>query len=407
MKKISLLSTLLFLTVLSPALADIPQNEINKKFELGLELKRAEKFAEAAKIFSSIVEQDPKNTDALQQLATLQSWLGLYDKAISTWKQAITLHPNNIEYHVGLARVLSWKGEIKEAKTEYMKAFIIKQDDLDTLIGLGDLETRQGNISEAKKWYLKALTLHPDDLNLKKKLASAQPNPLWRIDAGFSYDGYKNSNSRTAEKNSFTQIGRGLSPKGLKSSLWLRHEWQHHFQFTDNTIYAGASLWPIKPLAIQFETGFTATPNFQPTQQFNTMLDFPIHKFVTPTIGIKYLAYRDGNVNLYTPGVHVQPIPWLGFLYRHSISKNITGPNTEGWQAQLDLQIEEKGSSYLGYSQGNEALPPLSTAFNEIIFAGVIFQLSKDWAVRIDYSYENRPNFFIRSSIGTGLTFKF
>jgi len=128
MKKISLLSTLLFLTVLSPALADIPQNEINKKFELGLELKRAEKFAEAAKIFSSIVEQDPKNTDALQQLATLQSWLGLYDKAISTWKQAITLHPNNIEYHVGLARVLSWKGEIKEAKTEYMKAFIIKQD---------------------------------------------------------------------------------------------------------------------------------------------------------------------------------------------------------------------------------------------------------------------------------------
>jgi len=160
-------------------------------------------------------------------------------------------------------------------------------------------------------------------------------------------------------------------------------------------------------LAIQFETGFTATPNFQPTQQFNTMLDFPIHKFVTPTIGIKYLAYRDGNVNLYTPGVHVQPIPWLGFLYRHSISKNITGPNTEGWQAQLDLQIEEKGSSYLGYSQGNEALPPLSTAFNEIIFAGVIFQLSKDWAVRIDYSYENRPNFFIRSSIGTGLTFKF
>lgn len=407
MKKITLVLTILFLIPLAPARGDVSQNNMNKEFEQGMELKRAEKFTEAANIFSKIIELDPKNTDALQQLATLQSWLGLYDKSISTWKQAIVLHPNNIEYHVGLARVLSWKGEISNAKKEYFKAFEIKPDDLDALVGLGDMEARQGNVAAAKKWYLKAKILAPLDLNLKKKLESATAPVLWRIDAGFSYDGYKNSNSRTAEKNSFTQIGRQLKTQGLKSSLWLRHEWQHHFQFTDNTIYAGASLWPIKPLAIQFEAGFTATPNFQPTQQFNTILDFPINKFVTPTIGIKYLAYRDGNVNLYTPGVRVQPISWLGVLYRQSISKNITGPNTEGWQVQLDLQTGERGSSYLGYSQGNESLPPLSTAFNETLFTGIIFQLSKEWALRIDYSYENRPNFFFRSTIGTGLTFKF
>ena len=372
-----------------------------------MELKRAEKFSESAEIFSKIVLENPKNEEAIQQLATLLGWLGRYNESVSVWKRAIALNPKNIEYHVGLARVLSWKGDSSLAKAEYLQALEINQNDFDSLVGLGDIQMNQNNVQKARGYYLRAQSQQPENSNLKKKLAAAVPPLLWRVDAGFSYDGYRQSLTRTAERNSYAQIGRQFKPMGIQSSLWARHEWQDHFKMTDNTIYAGGSFWPVKFFAAQVEMGFTGTPNFQPTQQFSAAFDFPVGKFLIPSMRLKYMAYRDGNVNIYTPGLRLQAFSWLALSHKVSVSKNITGPDTEGWQTQADLQAGEDITMYAGYSQGNESLPPLSTAFNEAIFTGIIYQLSRQVALRVDYSYENRPNFFLRSTIGTGLTFKF
>ena len=375
------------------------------KFDQGLALKRSEKFADAALIFSQIVAENPSDSDALEQLATLQGWLQRYDESIVSWEKILAWHPESFDYHLGLARVLSWKGNIVRAKTEYEAALKIKPEDFDALMGLGDLEMRRGNVLVAHKIYLKAQAQNPDDPNLKKKLMQTVPPLLWRLDAGYSYDGY--NHQRSGENNTYVQIGRQFSPDRFKSSLWTRHEWQNHFAKVDNTIYVGGSLQPVKSLALQFEMGWTPTPNFQPLRQMNLTADFSVNPLFVPSLAYKHLEYPDGNVNIAMPGVRLQFLSWASITYRHLFSSNITGPDTQAWQIRTDWDATENLSFYGGYSQGNESLPPLSTAFNESIYAGLVYALDRNWSWRIDYSYENRPNFYNRSSIGTGLTFKF
>jgi YaiO family outer membrane protein len=384
------------------------QSDMNQEFKRGLELKRSEKFMEAAKIFSKIVEMDPKNVDALEQLATLYGWLGRYEDSIFLWKKALAFNHSNIDYRFALARVLSWKGDIQQAKEEYLRVHAVKKNDFDVLMGLGDVEMSLKNVTEARKYYLLAQSVRPNDPTLKKRLAGAVLPLLWRVDAGFSYDGYRNNiSSRIAEHNSYTQIGRKF--EFVSSSLWMRHEWQNHFGRTDNTIYVGGALRPVKFLAAQLEAGFTATPNFQPTQQYGTVIDFPISRYFIPSLGLKYLNYREGNVNLYSPGFKVQPMAWLDLNYRLTYAKNLSGPDSQGWLTQMNFQLGEKAGVYLGYSEGNESLPPLELSFNQTLFSGISLQISKRLAWRVDYSYENRPGLrgFLRSSIGSGFTVKF
>src|SRR5690349_19434787 len=78
-------------------------------FQRGMELKNAGKHNQAAQVFEEIVRANPNDADALEQLATLQGWLGKYSESVQTWLRALTLHPGNTDYQLGLSRVLYWR----------------------------------------------------------------------------------------------------------------------------------------------------------------------------------------------------------------------------------------------------------------------------------------------------------
>lgn len=374
-------------------------------FQKGMDLKRQEKFEEAAQVFARIVQSQPKHVDALQQLATLQGWLNQYEESIQTWRRALALDPNNMELLIGLARVLTWNEDFYHAETEYRKALNLNPNSYDALVGMGDIEMRREDPAEARKFYVRAQAMQPADADLKKKLAGAVPPLRFRVDLGYAYDDY--SQTRGSEAGTFVQFSRQYRAFHRMAAWWLRHEWLHHFGGVDNTVYFGEAFRPFPAGAVQVELGLTPSNKFQSNWQGNLELDFPLNAFLTPSVTFRHYDYDGGGVQIYTPAVRFQPKPWAALIYKHSFSENISGPATNSWQGQVEFNFREKVVTQIGYSNGDESLPPQSVAFNDVIFTNLIWNIGRHWGVRLDYSHERRPNFYTRNSTGFSLTAKF
>lgn len=145
------------------------------RFEEALKLKKAGKHAAAASAFQAIAAGEPKNVDALEQLATLQGWLGKHDESLATWRRALSLAPDNSDLRLGLARVLYWKGERKESLDELATVLEDQPDSVEAWTLDGDVLMADGRPAEARKAYKRAKTLAPNDRDLDKKLAGTEP----------------------------------------------------------------------------------------------------------------------------------------------------------------------------------------------------------------------------------------
>lgn len=146
------------------------------KFEKALKLKKEGKHAPAAEAFAAIVSAEPKNVGALEQLATLQGWLGKHDAALATWRKALKLAPDNSDLRLGLARVLYWKGDRKQALSELADVLDAQPESVEAWTLQGDIQLAADQVAAARKAYLKAKDLSPDDAELDKKLERTAPS---------------------------------------------------------------------------------------------------------------------------------------------------------------------------------------------------------------------------------------
>ena len=143
----------------------------------GLKLKAQGKYAQAAEAFESALEENPKDVDALQQLATVQGWQEQFDAAVKTWKKALALAPKNQELRLGLARVLYWKHEFPASLKELAGVLAKQPRSVEALTLRGDVLLAQGDAAQARKAYLAARALSPDDPDLEKKLGRTVKTP--------------------------------------------------------------------------------------------------------------------------------------------------------------------------------------------------------------------------------------
>jgi cytochrome c-type biogenesis protein CcmH/NrfG len=150
------------------------QAKANPDFDKGLQFKKDGMFAQAAKVFSGIVSKDPKDADALVQLATLQGWLEKYDESIKTWEAALELAPKSADFRLGLARVLYWKKDYSRASSELKTVLRASPKLVEGWTLLGDVYAASARSPETLKAYLKAQELAPDDAEIAKKVARTQ-----------------------------------------------------------------------------------------------------------------------------------------------------------------------------------------------------------------------------------------
>ena len=369
--------------------------------ERGISLKKAGKLAEAAEVFQEVVREDLRDADALEQLATVQGWLGRYEDSVKTWVRALKLRPDSPDTLTGLARVLYWKHDYRRALGFVEKALVQAPGSVDALVLKGDVLAAEGDVPAARAAYLDARAVAPNDAELGKKLERLAEPLRFRVDVGYIHDRYGNFRGR--EYSAYGQVGYSFN---RTDNVWFRADYMRYFRSVDRMFQIGGAVRPHRLLLLLPSVGGTSKPNFRPNSQAELGLESPILAWLTPLLNYRYFHYPNGDVRLYVPGVRIAPVAWGNLEYRYGISKNVDRTTTNSWSLKGSAFLG-RYSPYVGYADGVEDLPPQNSAKVTYYSAGCVVDVSRRWGFRLDYTYEDRPAFYQHHSEGAGITFRF
>lgn len=117
----------------------------------------------AIKLLRSILDIDPANAEAYNNLGLLLYESGSLEKAITSYKKSLSLNPDRAEVYCNCANALLSSGASDEALALFDKALSIKPDLYDALFGSGMAKQAAGDSRGAKNIFCDCLHIRPDD----------------------------------------------------------------------------------------------------------------------------------------------------------------------------------------------------------------------------------------------------
>lgn len=372
-------------------------------FEDGQRLKREQKLAEAERVFAQLAQQHPEDREVLAELATVQGWQGKHAESAATWRRALVLAPDSVDLRLGLARVLYWSGERRQALSEL--DIVLGQDPVhyDALLLRGDVLLAQDDRAGARTAFERARGGSPgnDDRDLSLLLARTESPRRSRLDMGYADDRY--DSARGDESSTYLQAGTALTPKLSAYARWDRLD---QFDSIDNQYVAGA-YWNAAPSWLLFaEAGGTPDADFRPRFQAQGAVEWLRTGFVQPLLAYRYFGYAFGEVHTLTPGIRLPGLGIGDLELRYAASRN-TDESRTGVASARYSWTRGRYSPYLAIYDGEEALPPQPQASFTTYSAGCVLSLDGRWSARLDYAYEDRPDFYVHHTAALGLTYRF
>jgi tetratricopeptide (TPR) repeat protein len=130
--------------------------------ERALALHRSGAFAEAARLYSEVLQQEPRNVDALRYLAMIFCQQGQFRKGIGLLQQALEIAPQSGSTHNLLGRAQHRIGELDGALASFDAALACQPDLADAHGSRGLVLSDLGRLAEAIEGYDRALALNPN-----------------------------------------------------------------------------------------------------------------------------------------------------------------------------------------------------------------------------------------------------
>ena len=94
--------------------------------ELFQEAQRAETPTQAIGIYEKIIQQDPQNSEAYNNIGELYGNMGQPGRALPYFVKATELNPMKGVYYSNLALVLHCQGHVEEAISNYSKSIALQ-----------------------------------------------------------------------------------------------------------------------------------------------------------------------------------------------------------------------------------------------------------------------------------------
>lgn len=127
---------------------------------------------EAKQLYIRILEQDPRQSDALYFLAALAAPAGDLDLAADLLKQAIAIEPRKTPYFVLLGNVLQRRGQLELSRVCYEQALALDPCSVDAHYNLGNTLERMGANEDATRHLERAVALDPAHLEARNNLGN-------------------------------------------------------------------------------------------------------------------------------------------------------------------------------------------------------------------------------------------
>jgi predicted O-linked N-acetylglucosamine transferase (SPINDLY family) len=148
---------------------------------LGVVLKKAERFDAALVSYRRALEIKPDYAKAHNELGNLLSELGRLDDAVLSYRRALEIKPDHAETLNDLGVVLKKLGRLDEAEACYRNALKVSPNQDNARNNLGNLLKDIGRLDEAVASFRRALEIRPDQADTHNNLSIALRN-LGRLD---------------------------------------------------------------------------------------------------------------------------------------------------------------------------------------------------------------------------------
>jgi tetratricopeptide (TPR) repeat protein len=129
--------------------------------ELGVDLERQGKLAEAAAEHERALEIDPGMIRAHMNLISLYGRLSRFEEAEKHYWAAVALDPHSAESHYNYGVLLMHQGRLGEAEIPFRKALESNPQNSEAHFNLGDILQRQGKLTEAVQEFRAAAEQRP------------------------------------------------------------------------------------------------------------------------------------------------------------------------------------------------------------------------------------------------------
>jgi Flp pilus assembly protein TadD len=149
---------------------DAPATEFYRLSDAALEMLQAGRRDAAISEFRRLVEMDPEDTTALNNLGAALSETGDFDGAAAQFAKALALDADNYKAHSNLGVALGRIGKFAEAEVQFKKALDISPDDARTHSAFGAVLFNSGRPDEARIHLERALDINPGDADAHNNL---------------------------------------------------------------------------------------------------------------------------------------------------------------------------------------------------------------------------------------------
>lgn len=150
-----------------------PNRDVAQKLTTALSLLQQGRRSQAGQIYRDILDEQPRNGDALHFLGIIAYQERDLANAETLLRRAIDVSGNNPAYICNLGNVLAEQGRTDEAVTSYRRALRLAPDFPEALNSLGVALRACGRPGEAADCYRRALTLSPQFVEAYKNLGNA------------------------------------------------------------------------------------------------------------------------------------------------------------------------------------------------------------------------------------------
>jgi tetratricopeptide (TPR) repeat protein len=127
-----------------------------------IEVHRAGRIVEAARLFESVLKDEPRNLAALQHLAIIHAGRGEFELAETLFRRAAEAAPDNPDVQSNLGRVLSERGRHEEAVACLNRALALRPGMVEAEFNLGALHHRMGRPRRAIEYLRRVVHRQPD-----------------------------------------------------------------------------------------------------------------------------------------------------------------------------------------------------------------------------------------------------
>jgi tetratricopeptide (TPR) repeat protein len=117
-------------------------SDLEDLFDEGLNRFNADKYGDAIRIFTKVLQIDPEHSDALYYRAIAWTNKGNFEQAIADFTEAVKNDPYDTDAWFGRGEAWQGKGDVKRALADFKKALNIDPGNPDYKRRVSDLEEK-------------------------------------------------------------------------------------------------------------------------------------------------------------------------------------------------------------------------------------------------------------------------